>query len=70
MSGDVHKNHPAEVILQALHMNENTAKKVEVTIAGLEKDFVLVSSGLENYKSLIVSGSAYLNDNSSIRIVE
>ena len=48
----------------------NTAKKVEVTIAGLEKDFVLVSSGLENYKSLIVSGSAYLNDNSSIRIVE
>lgn len=46
-----------------------TAKKVKVTIAEIEKDKVLIIAGLENAGSLIVSGSAYLNDNSKIRIV-
>ena len=51
--------------------NDNsTVKKVRVVIADIEKDNVLVSSGLEDAKSLIVSGSAYLNDNSKIKIVE
>jgi len=45
-------------------------KKVRVIIADIEKDNVLVSAGLEDAKSLIVSGSAYLNDNSKIKIVE
>ena len=50
--------------------NDNTtAKKVKVTIAEIEKDKVLITAGLENAGSLIVSGSAYLNDNSKIRIV-
>ena len=51
--------------------NDNsTVKKVKVVIADIEKDNVLVSAGLEDAKSLIVSGSAYLNDNSKIKIVE
>ncbi len=51
--------------------NDNTtAKKVKVTIAEIDKDNILISAGLENAKYLIVSGSAYLNDNSKIKIVK
>jgi multidrug efflux pump subunit AcrA (membrane-fusion protein) len=51
--------------------NDNsTVKKVRVTISDIEKNSVLVSEGLENSKYLIVSGSAYLNDNSKIKIAE
>ncbi len=51
--------------------NDNsTVQKVKITIAEIDKDNVLVSEGLENSKQLIVSGSAYLNDNSKIRIVK
>jgi RND family efflux transporter MFP subunit len=50
--------------------NDNkTARKVKVTIAGVEKDHVIVSQGLEKTKFLIVSGSAYLTDNSTIQII-
>ena len=50
--------------------NDNkTARKVKVTIAGVEKDHVIISQGLEKMKLLIVSGSAYLTDNSSIQII-
>ena len=44
------------------------ANKVKVNIFDLEKDTVLINHGLDNYKYLIVSGSAYLNDNSQIKI--
>lgn len=47
-----------------------TARKAEVKLAGINPDHVLVSSGLENAKALIISGSAYLRDNSTIRIIE
>lgn len=47
-----------------------TAEQKHVVISGIEKDYVLISSGLENAKALITSGSAYLRDNSAIRVVE
>ena len=42
--------------------------KTKVNILALEKDSVYISSGLDDYKYLIVSGSAYLNDNSNIKV--
>jgi RND family efflux transporter MFP subunit len=47
-----------------------TAQKVKVTVAGMEKDHVIISSGLENARQLIISGSAYLTDSSSIRVIQ
>ena len=47
-----------------------TAKKVKVTIADISKEQVFVTGGLEDAKQLIVSGSAYLADNSSINIIK
>ena len=46
------------------------AEKIEVNIFSLEKDSVYIDQGLENYKYLIVSGSAYLNNDSQIKIDE
>ncbi len=51
--------------------NDNkTAQKVPVTIAGMEKDQVLISGGIGNAAKLIISGSAYLKDQSPIRIIQ
>ncbi len=47
-----------------------TARKAEVTLADINPEHVLVSSGLEDAKALIISGSAYLRHNSPIRIIE
>lgn len=49
--------------------NDNkTAEKVKVTIVGIDKNTVTISSGLAGAKSLIISGSAYLTDKSLISI--
>ena len=51
--------------------NDNkTANKVKVTVSSVERDHVIISKGLESAQALIISGSAYLRDNSSIRIIE
>jgi RND family efflux transporter MFP subunit len=44
------------------------ARKVKVRLSGMERDKVIISDGLQNARSLIVSGSAYLTDSSPIRI--
>lgn len=50
--------------------NDNqVAEKVKVTIASMEKDRIWISDGLQNARSLIISGSAYLNDKSKIKIL-
>ena len=50
--------------------NDNkTAERIKVTIAGMEKDKVWISDGLQNARSLIISGSAYLSDKSKIKIL-
>lgn len=47
--------------------NDNkTAHKVKVTVAGIDKNTVTVTEGLGQAKALIISGSAYLTDQSSI----
>lgn len=48
--------------------DHKTAQKVKVTIAGIDKNTVTISSGLEQAKALIISGSAYLTDNSLINV--
>lgn len=51
--------------------NDNqTAEKVKVTIAGMEKDKIIINDGLQNATSLIISGSAYLTDKSKIKVIQ
>jgi len=47
-----------------------TAKKVKVSVSGIENNFVAVDGGLSGSRFLIVSGSAYLNDGSPIKVTE
>ncbi len=50
--------------------DNKTAHRVPVVVGGIEKDQVIILSGLEEAKTLIISGSAYLKDNSSIKIID
>ncbi len=50
--------------------DSKTAHKTEVTVAGIERDHVIITKGLEGAQAVIISGSAYLRDNSPIRIIE
>lgn len=45
-----------------------SAKKVQVKLGKISPQSIQVLSGLENYQTLIVSGSAYLADGSTIQI--
>ena len=45
------------------------ATRVRVSIAGITRDNVLIDSGLEECSTLIVSGSAYLTDQSPVTII-
>ena len=45
-----------------------TARRVEVEVSGIQKGHAVVTAGLENGGSLIVSGSPYLRDGSLITI--
>lgn len=48
--------------------NKKSVRKVPVQIAGIQQSSAVISGGLEQHKWLIVSGSAYLNERSSIVI--
>ena len=49
--------------------NDNrTAHKLKVTVGGITQNTVTITDGLQDASSLIVSGSAYLTDNSPISI--
>lgn len=50
--------------------DQKTAHKIRVTVAAIEKERVIVSDGLQEMKSLIVSGSAYLTDSSKIKVIQ
>lgn len=45
-----------------------TARRVQVQVGEIQKDHILVTAGLENASSLIVSGSPYLRDGSKITV--
>lgn len=49
--------------------DQKTVERVQVTVSSMQKDFVLISSGLENFKYLVVSGSPYLREHSTIKVV-
>jgi len=50
-------------------LNENnTAKKVAVVVSAIEKDYVLISGGLQDGQQLIVSGSAYLKEGTALSL--
>jgi RND family efflux transporter MFP subunit len=48
--------------------DNKTASRIKVVVAGMEKDHVIISRGLENAGALIISGNAYLTDHSLITI--
>lgn len=48
--------------------DQQTAQKTEVKIGAIQRDNVLITSGLENHKFLIVSGSPYLKDGAKIKV--
>lgn len=48
--------------------DKKTAEKIKVHISKIQHDKVLIDEGLEDYKYLIVSGSAYLKEGSVIEI--
>lgn len=50
--------------------DSQTASKTAVTIGAVEKNNVIITAGLENAQSLVISGSAYLRDASPITILE
>jgi len=45
-------------------------QKAEVTIASIDNNHVYIKSGLENYRFVVVSGSPYLNNQSTIIVTE
>lgn len=45
-----------------------TARRVKVQIGAISADHVAITAGLENIRSLIISGSPYLRDGSAIKI--
>jgi RND family efflux transporter MFP subunit len=47
-----------------------SAQKAEVTVGGIEKGNILITAGLDGAQALIVSGSAYLKDQSPIQVIE
>lgn len=71
-------NVPYEAVLDAngnegfvfISNDNKVALKQPVTIASFDGETIQVTRGLENAKTLIISGSAYLTDESQITIVE
>lgn len=50
--------------------DNNTATKTSVTISSITRNSVLITHGLENATSLIVSGNAYLTEGSKISVLK
>ena len=48
---------------------DGRALRVKVSVAGITRDHVLIDGGLEGCNTLIVSGSAYLTDQSPITVI-
>ncbi|MBM3177214.1 MAG: efflux RND transporter periplasmic adaptor subunit [Bacteroidetes bacterium] len=48
--------------------DQKTAKKIPVVIGRIDKEYVTILSGLDSAPYLIISGSAYLKDGSSISV--
>ncbi len=49
--------------------DDSTVQKISVQISNVTNGNVIINTGLENVKHLIVSGSAYLNEDSKIKVL-
>ncbi len=49
--------------------DDTTVQKLSVQISNVTNGKVIINSGLENVKHLIISGNAYLNENSKIKVL-
>ncbi|WP_410222419.1 efflux RND transporter periplasmic adaptor subunit [Pedobacter sp.] len=49
--------------------DKRTAKKIKVSLGALQQNRVVITGGLGQAKAIIVSGSAYLEDNSKIKVL-
>ena len=49
--------------------NDSTVSKVEVTVGEINNNWVQITEGLEDFDKIVISGSAYLKDQSLISIV-
>lgn len=68
---------PYEALIEAdgnkafiFEVDNNKVKRVPVVIAGFDNNQVYVKSGLENVSQVVVSNSAFLNEQSIIRIIK
>jgi RND family efflux transporter MFP subunit len=50
--------------------DDKMARKVPVVVGSIEKNEVIIQAGLEDARTLIISGSAYLKDSSAIKIIK
>jgi multidrug efflux pump subunit AcrA (membrane-fusion protein) len=50
--------------------DRKTVQRVDVTIASIEKNRVLIADGLAGHQYVVVSGSPYLTNGASISIIE
>ena len=48
----------------------NSVRKVPVTIARFDKNQVIIASGLEGIQSVVISNSAFLNESSTVTIIQ
>ena len=51
-------------------LDRNKVKRIPVVIAGFDNKQVYIKSGLENTSEIVVSNSAFLNEQSNIRIIK
>lgn len=71
-------NVPYEALLDAnankafvfVTSDNKVARKIPVTLFKIESNLAQITEGLENESSLIVSGSAYLNDSTAISVIK
>ncbi|RWU04461.1 efflux RND transporter periplasmic adaptor subunit [Pedobacter chitinilyticus] len=50
--------------------DNQVAKKVKVQLGAVQKDKIVITGGLEEASSVIISGSAYLTDGSRIKVIK
>jgi len=51
-------------------VDNNKVKRVPVVISGFDNKQVYIKSGLENVSNIVVSNSAFLNEQSTIKIIK
>ncbi|NJO25095.1 MAG: hypothetical protein HC867_03835 [Bacteroidia bacterium] len=69
---------PYEALLEAdgkkgfvfVTSDQQRVQRAEVSIAGMDNNNVYIKDGLQGHRFVVVSGSPYLNDQSTIKVIE